>query len=629
MKNKLYIPLLSNNITEENRPVYADMLRMCGAEFCFIALDRETFFAPSKKAFDHLKSNIEYFEKCGFESGVWMQAFGFGATEKNHLIPVGKYTKIKSVLGEELIDAFCPECQNYMADYLNWIETVAKVGTKIIMLDDDLCLSVRPGLGCFCDNHIKLLEDELSESLGGKDLKKLFFTGKADKYRKAWLKVQKNTLLNFAQKVRERIDSVDSNIRAGFCAGYTSWDIEGADAIEVTRALAGNTKPFLRFTGAPYWVTKNINRFSGQHLSSVIEMTRMQEAWCRDSGIEVFAEADSYPRPRYNVASSYIECFDVAVTASGGMGDLKYLLEYYSHPSNETGYMKRHLKNMPLQEFLHKHFDNKTADGVFVAERMHKFGDMTLPEEFAGETPIMYTAHSPAASMLAPLGIPTMYESNEEIAIAFNNNVDMFSKLSKKLITDIKGAEILSENGIDVGLICAKETEIPIFEHFGENRTPLFANPTAVYYDCELKRDAKVLNSFENGNGFFPAAYTYNNGETEFLIFTFDAYTPPYNSSLFVSYGRQRQLIDFIGNRFCYIQNEPGIYQICKRDASQTVIFFENIWEDSIFDFDISLDKEYLSAEMFGAEGYLDGGKLHITSEVAPYGMFAVVLMFE
>ena len=104
-----------------------------------------------------------------------MQAFGFGATEKNHLIPQGKYTKIKSVLGEELTDAFCPECENYMNDYLDWIERVAKSGAKMIMIDDDLCLSVRPGLGCFCKNHIKILEDKLGEPLDGKDLTKLFF----------------------------------------------------------------------------------------------------------------------------------------------------------------------------------------------------------------------------------------------------------------------------------------------------------------------------------------------------------------------------------------------------------------------------------------------------------------------
>lgn len=626
MKNKLYVPLYCGNFTNDNLPIYSRMLKNSGADCVFLALDRESFFTGEQKFFDNITHFVEYFESEGFECGVWMQAFGFGATEKNHLIPKGKYTKIKSVLGEELTDAFCPECENYMADYLDWIERVAKIGTKMIMIDDDLCLSVRPGLGYFCKNHMALYEKELGESLEGKNLAKLFFSGKPNKYRKAWLDIQKNVLLSFAERVRRKIDKINPSIRAGFCAGYTSWDIEGADSIEVTTALAGNTKPFLRFTGAPYWVTKCINRFPGQHLSLINELARVQETWCRGTDIEIFAEADSYPRPRYNVASSYIECFDAATVASGGMGDLKYLFEYYAHPENETGYIKRHLKNKPLREFLHTHFDGKKEDGVFVAERMKKVCDMTFSEEFCGEQRFMDSAHMYASAMLSPLGIPTVFENAGDVAIAFNNNVDMIEKLPKKLIIDIKAAEILKSRGVDTGLESAVKTAIPTFEHFGETRTPLFANAVSEFYDCKLKETAEPLSYFENEFGKLVSAYRYDNGECEFLVFAFDAYATSLNSSLFVSYGRQMQLVDFIGNKFCYIKNEPGIYQICKRGDNETSLFFENLWEDSLFDFDIYLDGEYSSVEFFGEDGALNGDKIHITSEIAPYGMFAVVV---
>lgn len=631
IKSKLYVPIMNSNITIESRPVYAKFFQDCGVDTVFIAFDRETFFQKNQEALAHLKENICYFENLGLECGVWMQAFGFGSTERAHLICKDKYTKIRSVTGAEALDAFCPECEIFMTDYLDWVDSVAKTGTKMIMLDDDLCLSVRPGLGCFCDHHLKLLENELQEDLGSKDLPTLFFTGKPDKYRSTWLKVQKNSLLKFAERVRAKVNETDTNIRVGFCAGYTSWDIEGADAIEVTRVLAGNTRPFLRFTGAPYWVSGNVNRFRGQRLGSVNELARLQEKWCRESGIEVFAEADSYPRPRYTIPASLIECFDAAVTASGGMGDLKYLFEYYASPANEPGYVKHHLKNQKLREFLHTHFDDKTAVGVQVMEKMHKFEDMILPDTFAGEFELMNTAHSPAAAMLAPLGIPITYDTNPDIAIAFHNNIDLTDKLPKKLIIDITAAKLLSERDIDTGLRKAEPTAVPFFEHFGPDRTPLFFNPTADYYNCSLAEDVRVLSTFENKDGFFPSAYTYSNGTTEFLVFTFDAYTPPYNSNLFLAYGRQMQLIDFIGETFIYTKNEPGIYQICKRSKSdilpaETAVLFENISEDPLFDFEICLDQEYTSAEFCGAEGFLNGSKLKVTSEIAPYGMFAMVL---
>jgi hypothetical protein len=78
-----------------------------------------------------------------------------------------------------------------------------------------------------------------------------------------------DSLRDFARKMRESADKVDPSIRMGFCSGYTSWDLEGADAIELTKIFAGDNKPFLRYTGAPYWVPQV--RFKGQSLQTIVE----------------------------------------------------------------------------------------------------------------------------------------------------------------------------------------------------------------------------------------------------------------------------------------------------------------------------------------------------------------------
>jgi len=51
---------------------------------------------------------------------------------------------------------------------------------------------------------------------------------------------------------------------------------------------------------------------------------------------------------------------------------------------------------------------------------------------------------------------------------------------------------------------------------------------------------------------------------------------------------------------------------------------FANLFEDSLWDFDVELDKAYREVECYGVEGELKGRTLHISNEVAPYGMFAV-----
>ena len=86
------------------------------------------------------------------------------------------------------------------------------------------------------------------------------------------------------------------------------------------------------------------------------------------------------------------------------------------------------------------------------------------------------------------------------------------------------------------------------------------------------------------------------------------------------------QIMNFVGEGFCFIKNEPWIYQLCKKSKDETAILFENLWEDPLFDFDIWLDKEYSDVTFFGADGVLENDKLRITSEISPYGMFAVLL---
>ena len=120
--------------------------------------------------------------------------------------------------------------------------------------------------------------------------------------------MQGDTLRTFCKTLRDALDEVDPTVRMGFCAGYTSWDVEGVDAIELSYILAGNTKPFLRFTSAPYWYQGQ--RFGQTPLATFIEFARIQAAWIKNENIEVFTECDTYPHDRYHTPLAHIQCFD-------------------------------------------------------------------------------------------------------------------------------------------------------------------------------------------------------------------------------------------------------------------------------------------------------------------------------
>lgn len=636
MSYKLYVPLMNQTQTEKNRKIYLDYLKKIKADVVFLCPTRESFYMEDEKQIAYFKGfseNARFYKEQGFRLGVWISTFGFGGPLNDEISKkMQEEFRITSVLGAQCGDAFCPEGQTFVSYCVRYIQQIAKfVEPEMIMLDDELCLSVRPGLGCFCEQHMKLYGQEFGELHSREDLKKLIFTGYNEKYRKGWLNVVGNSMRKFCRTLRENLDKVRAETRMGFCAGFTSWDIEGADAIELTKILAGKTKPFLRFSGAPYWVSRKIQRFRGQSLAEIIEYVRLQEKWCEDKGIEIFHECDTFPRPRYNVPAAHSECFDIALRASGNMGGMKYLFNYDMDPEYELGYIKKHIRNTSLYALVEKYFNNKDSVGIQVFEEMHKMKDMVLPETFENEALIMEKAFSPAAHFLSAQGIPMTYSENQECGIVFGENARYIKTLPKKLVLDMRAVEILQERGFDVGLLNKSPAYAPSLESYGEGKTIGYGYVASRCYECDISKNAKVETYFTDFRGkTYPSSYRYESGEVQFLVFAFDAYDTERNEPMFTCYFRQKQLLDFFGVHYPYIKGLPEIYVLCKdgyeKGKLTRAVLFLNIHEDEETDFCINLDKEYESVECFGFEGEVKGKEVVVRSVVQPYSWFILVL---
>lgn len=630
MKQRLYVPVMNCAVNKDNREQYKTNLNKLGADTVFVALERDAFFARGKeraKYLSHLKENVDYFRAQGFRVGVWFCVFGTGKPLTEREMEISKdYTSIRSVTGREGKDKdmFCPENPVFVNDFCSFVKELALI-SDMLMIDDDLCLSVRPGLGCFCDEHLKMLESEVGEKLELSTLKNLLFVGGKNKYRTAWLNNNKKTLIKFAKAVRNAVNDVNPNIRVGFCAGFTSFDIEGADAVELTKALAGDTTPFLRFTGAPYWVSPSKDRFRGQPLSAIVEETRRQEAFCRDSGVEIFFEADTYPRPRYVCSSSLLECFSLPLHASGGMGEQGYFLDYHSSPEYETGYVEHRLYNAPLYEFIHKNFDDKTCCGVKAFGNIRKIENADLIDGL-GETAIMTGWFNRGAEFLSVIGVPTHYEQSGDCGIAFGEEAREIDKPLCKMIVDIKGALILQEKGFDLGLKGVESIGSPAFEWFDKEKVLLSYGASNGYYSLDINKKAKVLSTFELPDGTrYPSAYTYTADGVEYLVYAFDCEKLPHRASVMFSYKRAEQVKDFVKN-ICYLEKAPFVYQLCKKADNQTALLFVNMGENPVINGKISLDDKYSSFEIFGASANLLGDKLILNGMLAPYSAFAIVL---
>ncbi len=654
------VPIMSRVVTDETRQATLEQVRQSGAFRVWIADGQDVLFnGTQSETYARLKKNVEFFKEAGYEVGVWINAYGFGgplAGEKGGVNERAKdWTRITSVTQEsEPKDnaAFCPEDPDFVDAFCQQIRDIAVLKPDLIMLDDDLCLSVRPGIGCFCPRHMKLLEEKIKHPLNNrKRLGELIFTHGNNHYRACWRSVMRDTHKRFCTKVREALNEVDPTIRMGFCAGYTSWDIEGADAITLTKILAGDTKPFLRFTSAPYWVTIGRNRFPGMKLNMVIEHARQQEVWCRDSGIEVFNENDTYPRPRYHVPASYAECFDLALRASGGMGSLKYLIDYVSTPEYETGYLKHHKRNEPMYRWIEDHFADKQAEGVQIYRPMRTIGTALLPATFDGtyaaEKDVMRRVFAPEIAMLTQLSVPVRYEEPEEApayAAAFGDDARYIpeEKFPKNLIIDIPAARILMDRGVDVGLESYKAAddqgrevfELPNGKKQQINITyPRIFRPGYLgtgFFDCRVNPAAQIQSRYISG---LPASYVYDNGTTRFLVLLADVDVLGQSCSYCASYARQQQILQFLNDAYPSIAHEPDIYTLykCNSDGSSAAVLFGNLGEDMLFDFDINLARPCKNVSICGAEGRLsdDGMRMHITSDVPAKTCIALNLEYK
>ena len=610
---KLSVPFMLEQINLYGADQFIKKLKEIGADIVFLALDCYTLDkAKQEKIFSDLNKSVPLFKKEGFTVGVWLWTFMVG--DENG------YTHITSPNGKVSRLEVCPSDKDFCEFAYNYMQRVAESGPDMIMFDDDFRYGFLDcGLGCTCKNHRAFMSDILGEDVSSKELASVIFAGEGNKYRSAFLKANGHYFREFARLMRSAVDSVDENIRLGPCACMTTWDFDGVSAAELSRILAGKTKPFARLIGAPYWADK---RSWKNRLQDVIELERMESSWCGDD-IELFAEGDAYPRPRFTCPANVLDGFDMAIRASGATNGIhKYTLDYNSDVDYEEGYNRKHLKNQAIYEEIDKHFANKAPVGIRIYEHMMKFENMTVPYYYEGSDDVEELFFSAAARMLAAHTIPSVYTGLGTVGIAFGENAKYLDEgaLDNGLILDVTAAKILEETGVDVGLESVGERYAAMQEYLPDKNRYIGIYDCKVY-DISVKNGAKVLSQFTDFKNKTIAAYTYENKNGQkFLVFAFDGYKM--SEHAFKQYARGEQIESFVnslGKKLpASMLGNPDCYMICKKNETGMAVWIGNFFADECMNTTVTLDKEYTEIEFINCRGKLIGDKVEL-DYVAPY----------
>lgn len=521
-----------------------------------------------------LRENSDWFKARGLSACAWIWAFwgDDGMVRKFHRI-TDKNGSPRAFL--------CPLDEDFRKFAADYVADIARSGVDMILYDDDLAFRndyTGRKVSCLCEKHLAAYRRELGEDVSPDEFCRRALTGGRSRWRDAWMKVNGDALLAFAKEVRAAADSVNPKLRIGLCSVMSVWDNDGTDAPTVARALAGpNTRPFLRLIGAPYWA---VNRcLYDSRLQNVIELERMERSWV-GQGIEVVAEGDAFPRPRYNCPSSYLELFDMAIRADGRLdGIMKYALDYYRHVDYERGYTIRHQRNAKTFDWIMRNMSAKPAVGVRIYESLHKLRDAEIPEAVAGTTAIFQQFASSAAKLIADASIPTVYEGEGVCGAAFGENVKQVPKkaFARGLIIDRRGAELLEEMGVHVGL---KEKAPETFFH-------------------------------ENADG------------GRFFVLNFDT-----RGAKGRGYEISRTLANAVqrlsgGKLPAYVNGNPDLYVMAKRGGGETAVGLWNIFADSVLDGVVELDAPAGDVEFFNCVGRKDGDRI-VVDEIPPFSFAGI-----
>ncbi len=613
-----------DNIREAHR-LGAERVFFCP---CMATADEDKKAAAIKEI---IKSR-EIYEKAGFEVGVWISTMGHGGS----LIGVSsdnnkKYTHITGLRGVTTENSFCPLDSVFSDTVCSYLKQIASTGVKIIMLDDDFRFSHRDDCGCTCKYHLAEYEKRLGEKISRDDVFKRAFSGGYNKYRQVYYDMLGDTLRNFAKQMRQAIDSVNPDIRFGFCAVTSSWDCDGTDAIELSKIMAGKTKPFLRFIGAPYWTNGgNLNN----HIQYVAELERMQASWCKNTHIEIFSEGDTYPRPRYVTPAAILESFDTILRADGNFdGILKYGIDYISSPNYETGYADNAERNRELYNKIDELFENKNAVGINVTCKMKKMLGRTFSDPDKQITSTWDSSfYQTEQLLLTNCSVPSTYE-NAPVTIAFGENGKYISNSGNGFIIDAIAAEHLIESGTDTGIeyISEKNSYNITSENFITENEIVSSDASLGAVYIKPKSNAVVLSEFNitdiNGKkSTIPACIKYKNKKGQkFLIYAYNFDKVRENTFFMRNYMRQEQLIreyEWLAEEKlpAICKKHPDLYIMTKKNSKSLSVGLWNIYPDKIFNPVIELDKNYKNIKFINCSGMLVDNKVTLDSIIPSYG---------
>jgi hypothetical protein len=614
---KITVPVIVGKLNDKNKPVLLKMLKQVNADEVFLVYVR----GYATCSIEALKKDADFVRSHGYSLAVWTTTLSQTSLNKNK-----KYKNRVDIDGTER-NAFCPFDKEFVADYVEMIQQIAKQGVDKIVLDDDFRMHIVSSKACcFCDEHLKFYSEYLKKPITRELMKEKLYSEGPNEYREAWLAGCKEALESMARAIRKGVDEIDEKVQIMLCAGPAHFGADGTSAYDIAEILRGkNGRKEFRLIGGPYW--------RGGLVSNALEafdFSRQQAVDAKKKGYYTIGEGDSFPRSRYSVPSSELEFFHTLMIADGHYDRMmKYIFTYLSEFDLETGYAEYSEMNKKLYGKIAKLFAGKESTGFYVVEDF----DAVNKIKKLYECPDLARIRSATRKFLIDLSLPLCHErGGVNVIFGENANAADLSLLANGNILDLPSALYLQERGVDVGIDSAKEV-VPEIEEYNEyyieqDDVSHVSDYLRKVYELSLKKGVKVLSTAKIGGKVqneYKMSFVYENAEGQrFLVLNFDADAQMFSKGLWESYYRQEQVVSLVewlnGKKLDAVcKGAPELYIMTKKNQNSLAVGLWNHFADPVFKPVVELGEKYSSVRFVNCKGKLLGDKVVLDKPIPPF----------
>ena len=249
--------------------------------------------------------------EMGLGSGVLVQATIGHGWVLSEMFPFQPFTALDTGHQPQIV---CPMDPGFM-DYVEHIfAVIAAHHPDTIMLDDDFRLmSAREGSGCGCPLHAdefnrlagtNFTREELNRELRRND-------PEGDRYNDIMIRVQQDSLIRCARRMRDGIDSVDPSLPGSFCCVGNNVEC----AVEIARIMAGKGNPAVVRINNGNYTPAGARFFSNVFLRAAQSIAKLE------GNVDVIlAETDTCPQNRYSTGAMSLHTHFTGTLLEGARG---------------------------------------------------------------------------------------------------------------------------------------------------------------------------------------------------------------------------------------------------------------------------------------------------------------------